>query len=127
MRVLACLVFALPLSGALAVPVPEERPESAKPRPPLDLTGTTWEGPDGPLGVVRFMFEPNGVLSYANKNGQIHRIATWQQQANVLTFEINKGFRQFRGTINGDTIAGDSWNRNGMKWTTSMQRQPGAK
>ena len=111
---LAAFGMILPLAMASAVPVPEDRPESPPKARAVDVTGTSWEGSDGTLGFVRVTFEPNGVLCYVYKNGQTIRTATWQQQGGVVTFVINN-FRHFRGTINNDTLAGDSWNQAGTK------------
>ena len=115
---LAALVAGLLLPTAPAVPVPKERGRSQN----VDLTGTTWEGPDGPLGVVRFVFEPNGLLFYAYENGATFRNGTWKSDGDVITFEINQGSRHFRGTVRGDSISGNSWNQQGTTWTTTMRR-----
>lgn len=118
---LSVVVFAFPLgvAAALAVPVPERRaPQEER----VELSGTTWEGPDGPLDVVRFVFEANGVLSYTYKSGAQFRNGTWKADGSTLTFEVNQKYRQFQGTIQGDAIAGDSWNRAGEKWKTNLRR-----
>jgi hypothetical protein len=127
MRVLACLAFlGLSVQGALAVPIPEPPPQPERPRH-VDLTGTTWEGPDGSLGEIRFTFEPNGRLSYTYKKSGQTLVAAWQQHGGLVTFQINNNYRHFRGTIDADAIAGDSWNRAGEKWNTSMRRMPAGK
>lgn len=88
--------------------------------PPL-LEGTTWSGLDNSDSKT-FRFERGGILSYV-AGGQDYRNGTWKQTGNVIYFETNKQYREFRGTMQGDLIEGDSWNVQGMKWKTSIRRQ----
>ena len=108
------------------------RPAGADvPAPPVDfdattetesLTGTEWAGSDGPVAaVVTFHFERGGVLAYSY-NGASYRNGTWKQNGNSLYFEMNNKFRECQATIHGGRIDGDSWNVNGLKWKTSIQR-----
>jgi hypothetical protein len=115
---LALLVFAVPVAGLNAVPVPEKRYQEKDAS--VDLVGTTWDGHDLDV-MIRFVFEPGGTLYYSYKNGQF-RNATWKLDGNRLYFEMNTGFREFRGVVQGDTIVGESWNVRGMKWSTTLKR-----
>jgi hypothetical protein len=101
----------------VAVPVPHRRGDDD--RTP-DLTGTTWEGQDGQY-FTRFVFEPGGVLFYSYKNGTF-RSGSWKVEGNALYFEMNQRFREFKGTVQGDTITGDSWNQPGMRWQTTIRK-----
>jgi hypothetical protein len=85
-----------------------------------ELAGTAWVGIDGPLGRVTFLFERGGVLQYTYPNGQIYRNGTWEQRGNVLYFEVNEKFREYRARIGRDVVSGASWNRAGQNWQTTL-------
>ena len=40
-----------------------------------------------------------------------------------MYFEINNGYREFRGAVNleGNVIQGDSWNKAGKRWQTVLR------
>jgi hypothetical protein len=119
-------IIGLVLSPAVtgAVPVPRERF-----RETIEVAGTTWEGIDGPqgeLGLSRFTFEPNGVLAWTTKHGSF-RTASWKLEGDVLYFQQNNKYREFRGTIQGDVVTGDSWNVAGARWLLSIRRLSGPK
>lgn len=89
--------------------------------PPSLLEDTTWSGLDNSDSKT-FRFERGGILSYI-AGSQNYRNGTWKQTGNVIYFETNKQYREFRGVMQGDLIEGDSWNVQGMKWKTSIRRQ----
>ena len=101
----------------------------AAPPPDFDATtetdsllGTEWTGSDGPVAaVVTFHFERGGALFYSY-NGASFRNGTWKQKGTTLYFEMNNKFRECQATIHGGRIDGDSWNINGLKWRTNIQR-----
>jgi hypothetical protein len=123
MRRTACLSFAwftVAIGIAQAAPA---RPLYEPPEPPkeitfFDLRGTAWKGPEAADRYIQF--NADGTLSYhvGGKGGN----ATWKQEGNRVYFEINNGYREFRGTINfaGNAIQGDSWNKAGKRWQTIL-------
>jgi hypothetical protein len=115
----AFLLIALPLTAS-AVPVPDRKRYKDPAEDRVELTNTTWVGQDG-ADPMRFVFEPNGILFYSYKNGD-YRNATWKVEGNALYIEMNQKFREFRGVVRDNQIIGDSWNVQGMKWTTTMNR-----
>src|SRR5687768_16216184 len=117
---LALLVLAAHIAAARAVPIPEDR----TPKDPWDaveMAGTVWEGPDGSYAYKRMVFEPDGTLSYSHKGGNF-RSGTWRMEGNTVYFQVNKQYREFRGTVTGNILTGESWNKAGKRWKTEMQR-----
>ncbi len=86
-----------------------------------DLAGTTWVADDGSLGRVTYYFERGGVLSYTYPNGAVYRNGTWEQRGDVLYFEANQKYREFRARVQGTTIRGPSWNKAGERWETTLK------
>lgn len=84
-----------------------------------DLAGTVWIGDDGPVGRVQFKFERSGILEYSY-NGRTYRNGTWRQTGGRLYFEMNQKYRECKGVVLGSTIRGESWNKAGQKWITTI-------
>ncbi len=102
----------------------DDVPPAHPPEKVGDLTGTTWEGDDGPMAPdISIHFEAGGVLAYSS-NGNSSRDGTWKQTGNSLYFERNEKLRECQATIRGDRIEGDSWNVTGEKWKTTLRRKP---
>ncbi len=119
-------------AAAGAVFLAVSRPAQADvPTPPADFDATTetvnlagaeWTGNDGAVApVVVFHFERCGVLAYSY-NGNSYRNGTWKQTGNSLYFEMNNKYRECQATIRGNRIEGDSWNVQGTKWKTTIQK-----
>jgi len=77
------------------------------------IAGTTWVAQGG-TNLTRLRFEENGTLNYSNENGS-YRNGTWKQTGGVIYFETNNKYFEFKGTIQGNQIAGDAWNVAGEK------------
>jgi predicted dehydrogenase len=86
--------------------------------PEPDLIETEWVGPDGEF-VTTFRFEKGGVLAYSY-NGSSYRNGTWKLSGTNLSFELNDGYRTFKGQVKGSTIEGDSSNVAEKKWKTTL-------
>ena len=83
----------------------------------LDLSGTTWKfkESDGDIKLVKF--HKNKKCSYVNikmwsgNDGEIYSKdesnCTWNQNDNLITFEMNNFFIVRTGIINGNTIEGN--------------------
>lgn len=92
---------------------PLEQPRA----PEFDLRDTQWHGPEA--ADHNIFFHADGTLGYTR--GQ-KAFGTWKLDGNVLTFEFNKRYREFRGVIRGDVIQGESWNVAGKRWQSLLKR-----
>ncbi|HZZ78793.1 MAG TPA: hypothetical protein VFE62_09765 [Gemmataceae bacterium] len=92
--------------------------------PPFLLVGTRWSGSDIESGEWQIVFEKDGTVTYSY-NGRTFRNGTWKWHKDVLYFETNQRFYEFRGTFHGDCIDGESSNIRGIRWHTSMYRVQG--
>jgi hypothetical protein len=112
------------LGVAHAVPArPLYVPPSIAPIPPTqyaDLRGTTWLGKDF-VDDYRITFESDGTVTHGY-NGKSRRGGSWTQHGNAIYFEVNKKYREFKGSVQGDTLQGDSWNVTGKRWQTRLRR-----
>lgn len=111
--------FVLAFGAAHAVParLPYEPHETPA---PLDLRGTTWQGQDY-VANYRITFESDGTLTYGY-NKKHNRGGSWILEGNKVYFEVNKKYREFKGTVTGNMLQGDSWNVTGKRWQTLLQR-----
>jgi hypothetical protein len=114
---LALVVLLLFAALSDALPVPQRR-HDAREQP--KLAGTDWVGQDGEC-VTTYRFEADGTLAYSYPTGSF-RNGTWRVDERTLTFEINKGFYEFCGSLDGDTIVGTSWNVRGDRWSHVIRR-----
>ena len=120
-QLLLALALALGAGLVLLFSAPAgANPNLDDPDMPVKLEGTTWVGQDGEY-VTTFRFDKGGVLTYAYVNGT-YRNGTWKQTGDKLYFEMNNKFREFRGTIKGEKIEGNSWNIRDMKWKTVIYK-----
>jgi hypothetical protein len=112
----------LTLGVAQAVPA-RPRYEPPIPPAPFDLRGTVWDSKDVPEDRL-IEFVPDGTLMYGpsrSHNG------IWRLEGNSIYFELNDGYRMFRGYLKGDVIQGESWNEGGTHWGTTLYRVEGKK
>ena len=107
------------LDGAPARPLFEPEAPPSQPAT-ISLAGTYWFGK---CYVDNFwiIFEPNGTITYGY-TGNKWNSGSWKLEGNSLYFEMNKKYLEFRGTIQGDTIQGESWNVQGSRWQTFFKR-----
>lgn len=87
----------------------------------IEMAGTRWYGSDIESGDWEITFEKGGKITYTYK-GRTFRNGSWQWQGDALYFETNKKYYEFRGTLQGNSIDGESWNVKGIRWHTSMYR-----
>jgi hypothetical protein len=86
------------------------------------IDDTEWVGSDSSEKyITTFRFEKSGLLAYYY-NGVSYRNGTWKQNGASIYFEMNGKFREFKGTVKGDQISGDSWNKKGNKWETVIYK-----
>lgn len=123
-RLLAVAPVWLALSLGIAHAVPArplyEPPDAVRPPAPLNLRGTTWQGKDH-VDNYRVTFEADGTLSYGH-GGRTNRGGSWVLEGSSLYWEVNKKYREFRGTVAGDVLQGESWNKTGKRWQTYLKR-----
>jgi hypothetical protein len=116
-----CLAWSA-AAASVIVAAPARLPYEPPPPPPavVDLRGTSWEGKDHVEGY-RVTFEPDGTLTYGY-NKMSHRGGSWQQSGNNLYWEVNQQYREFKGSVAGNVLQGESWNKAGKRWQTFLMR-----
>lgn len=83
---------------------------------PAELHNTAWVGTES--ADRNLFFHSDGTLGYTRTQ---KAFGTWKLEGNNLYFEFNNRYREFRGTIQGNVIQGESWNRVGKRWQTRLQ------
>jgi hypothetical protein len=121
---LACSL-ALPLVHAAPARLPYEQALRGN-HDPHNLKNSSWYGSDIESGDWEITFEASGAITYSY-NGRTFRNGTWKCLGSILYFETNDRFYEFRGSIEGNAIDGESWNAKGLRWHTSMYRLPTAR
>jgi TonB family protein len=87
------------------------------------LEGTFWAGDDAYGSRFVLEFQEAGKLLYIPVAGTISKGA-WKQNGNDVRIEMNGGFAEFTGTLEGNRLGGDASNKRGMKWKWSATKQP---
>ena len=99
-------------------------PASPPEMPPftIDFRGTQWFGKTYEGTDWHITFEPSGGITNI-ENGQTYRVGSWKATGPVsVHMELNNNYYHYRGTVVGDTLAGDSSNVNGLRWKTTFRR-----
>jgi hypothetical protein len=120
---LALLVLILGLAAGEAAPVrlPRE-PVPVEPEQ-LDLRGSRWFGKTYEGADWTIIIEPNGGVTNI-ENGNVYKVGSWKATGpNTVYMELNQVYYEFRGTLTGDVLAGDSSNKVGLRWKTTFRRQ----
>lgn len=120
---ISLMLFAIAIGFADAIPLRQpSTPEAPKaPTPPkLDLRGTKWLGKDF-VDNYHVTFESDGTLTYGYNKGS-SRGGSWTFDGLNLYWEVNNKYREFKGTVTGGVLVGDSWNKTGKRWQTHMNR-----
>jgi hypothetical protein len=113
-------LFALTISVAHAVPIRPLYEPPNRDTEPLDFRGTVWDGKTYEGGALRLKLEPNGILNY-DYQGNKSTAGSWNSDGNILYFEMNQRYLEFRGSRIGNTIDGDTWNVTGLRWKTHLK------
>jgi hypothetical protein len=127
-RWLACSWLLIATCGLVAAPV---RPLYEAPEPPTphtigSLAGTYWFGKCY-TDNFWIIFEEQGTINWgygsldAKKAGST---GTWRLQGNEVYFEFNKKTLEFRGTTDGQTIKGMTFNDSGARYPTYLKITP---
>ena len=111
--------FALSVAQAIPARRPYEPPSADSDR--YDFRGTTWEGKTYEGWAMTVVFEPNGVLTFSYQ-GASSKTGSWKADANTLYMEMNSKYCEFRGTLSGNVLQGESWNVTGLRWKTLLTR-----
>lgn len=85
------------------------------------LADSTWRVTTSHGRELILKFLKNGVLEYTSPAGNFQN-ATWSQQGDKVTFEMNKKYAEWTGTLKGDEIEGTGTNINGDQWTWKAKR-----
>jgi hypothetical protein len=99
---------------------PRERPPSEP--EPLNFNGTQWFGKTYEGTDWTITFEPGGGITNI-ESGRTYKVGSWKTTGpNSVYMELNQVYYEFRGTVTGDVLAGDSSNKVGLRWKTTFQR-----
>jgi tetratricopeptide (TPR) repeat protein len=97
--------------------------QDSLPCPPApSLEGSVWEGQTSLKDREAYEFLRNGTLAYTTPNGRFTS-ATWKQNGECVTIDINEGYVLFTGRFTGDKLNGEFVQRFGMKWTVAATRR----
>jgi hypothetical protein len=116
----AWLALAIGMTHAAPERPRYEPPDAPKEAPRFKLDETTWEGQDF-VPNYRITFHADGTVTHGY-NQRANRGGSWTFDGTNLYFEVNKKYREFKGTVVGDTIKGNSWNVKGKRWDTNLKR-----
>jgi hypothetical protein len=126
-RLLALVVWLIAVIPAVhAVPARLLYDPTFKNPDPFELCGSRWFGSDIESGDWEISFEKDGKITYTY-NDRTFRNGSWQWQGNALYFETNNKYYEFRGSVQGNLIDGESSNVKGIRWHTSMRRLASSK
>jgi hypothetical protein len=127
----ACAATA-PAPGAVPLPeypppapprtAPREAPHREPAAPTVHLEGTIWSGADSDGDVYTFEFQSGGKLRYTSPTGTFDS-ASWAQNGNHVTMEMNGHYADYDGAIEGSRMGGSASNKNGMKWTWTAEKK----
>jgi hypothetical protein len=100
-----------------APPPPVDVPPAA-----IDFRGTRWFGKTYENTDWTIIFEPNGGITNI-ENGHTYRVGSWKSTGpNTVWMELNNKYYEYRGTVTGDILSGDSSNVAGLRWKTTFRR-----
>ncbi|HMP57931.1 MAG TPA: hypothetical protein PKD86_01150 [Gemmatales bacterium] len=103
---------------------PADPPAADRPRPKIELVGTTWSGVDSDGDRYVFRFLRDGVLDWTSPAGRF-RDGKWQLEGDRVTITLNDGYSTYTATIKNDAMEGEAVNRVGRRWTWKMRRDEG--
>lgn len=111
------------LAGSDAAPVRQPRgPLRSADAEPVDFRGTRWFGKTYEGTDWTIIFEPNGGVTNI-ENGATYKVGSWKSTGpNTVYMELNNVYYEYRGTVTGDLLDGDSSNRVGLRWKTTFRR-----
>ncbi|MBN8580935.1 MAG: hypothetical protein J0L96_09705 [Anaerolineae bacterium] len=87
-----------------------------------NLEGTVWAGTDSDGDYYVYEFLPGGVLKFTSPTGTFAE-DKWEQNGNSVYMEMSNKYCEYTGVINGDTITGNAWNKDGHTWTWTAKKQ----
>ena len=111
--VLLSLVVAVPILAA-----PRLRPEKSD---APTLAGTSWAGKTAEGWDMTIDFAADGKMT-VSYNGMSYNRASWKQDGDKVSYEMNDRYCEFNGKFVGDAIEGQSHNVAGRKWETRLTR-----
>jgi hypothetical protein len=116
--VVAAVAVMLLLGRPVGADAPPDDAPLAQTIDTTDVTGTAWEGTDGPRHWrMRLRFEKGGILVYSVNNSTCQD-GHWKLDGDKVYFEIYHKCHQCEGVVHGDRFEGDTWTQAGVHWTT---------
>jgi hypothetical protein len=87
------------------------------------VAGTVWAGTDSHGDYYEYNFQEDGSLHYKSPRG-FFRNGTWKQQGMSIYMETNNKYAERQGTITGNHMEGNAWNKAGHRWTWKAEKKP---
>jgi TonB family protein len=75
----------------------------------------TWAVADSDGGAYVFELGPGGKFSFTSSGGT-SGVGTWRQDGQAIRIEVNKGFVEYSGTVEGRRVEGRAKNKRGREW-----------
>jgi hypothetical protein len=89
----------------------------------LSVAGTVWAGTDSDGDYYEYHFQEDGSLHYKSPQG-FFTAGTWKQQGMSIYMETNNKYAERQGTITGNHMEGNAWNKAGHRWTWKAEKKP---
>jgi hypothetical protein len=102
----------------------DQAKETTLPAKSIQLIGTTWncKGYWNGGADLYIKFASGGKLLFKNNERTFWRsTGTWQLEGHVV---YHKMLHEFKGTVQGDVIVGETWSKDGRRWPNTFQRVP---
>lgn len=103
---------------AYAVPARPRYERAPQPSKTAELCGSVWDSKDVAEDRLIHFARDGGLIFGVNQT----RNGSWRLEGNIVYFEINDGYRMFRGVLLGDRIHGESCNVDATRWQTTLFR-----
>jgi len=87
------------------------------------VAGTIWAGTDVDGEPYEYHFQEGGVLGYKTPR-YYDTDGTWKQDGNSIYMEVNHKYAERQGTITGNRMQGNGWNKAGRRWTWWAEKKP---
>jgi outer membrane biogenesis lipoprotein LolB len=94
--------------------------------PPMtpSVENTIWSGTDSEGDAYVFRFRPAGHLAFSSPSGTYDDATdTWTQSGATITLSMSSGYATYKGSIVGNTMAGDASNIVNRNWQWSVTKQ----
>ena len=117
------LTFILAMLALDAHAAPIRQPLEPSPEPEVfNFRDTWWQGRtyEGNNWIIEL--HADGTVTNTDGNNRYPKSGFWRANGNSLHFDLNAKYYDFRATLKGDELPGDSSNVTGLKWKTTFRR-----